>query len=235
MFRGDDAELDNLMWRALASARDLGHPRVGSEHLLLALTLSGSRVADVLAWHGGTGAAIKEAVCAAAPSGAGVTADSVLLAVLGIDLDRLLNIPGGASLDHPAVREPVFPLGLRKARRQCDGIRPPLGVDAQAVYEASLRLALARREHRHRCEHLALTLVTLDPGVQWVLNEISVDSQTLRADLAIEFPSPEQNPLVRAERQLGHRFRYQDIVRRYQRVTGRRPADSSALAGFIAG
>jgi hypothetical protein len=68
-----------------------------------------------------------------------------------------------------------------------------------------------------------------------VLNEISVDSQTLRADLAIEFPSPEQNPLVRAERQLGHRFRYQDIVRRYQRVTGRRPADSSALAGFIAG
>ena len=46
---------------------------------------------------------------------------------------------------------------------------PPLGLDAQAVYEASLRLALARREREHRPEHLALALVTLDPGAAWVL------------------------------------------------------------------
>ena len=235
MFHGDDADLDSIVRRALATARDLGHPHVGSEHLLLALTLSGSRVANVLALHGGTGAAVKEAVCAAAPSGAGATADRSLLAVLGVDLTGLLNFPGGTSLDHLAGREPVFPLGLGKARKQCARMRPPLGLDAQAVYEASLRLALARRERRHQSEHLALTLVALDPGVHWVLNHIGVDSETLRTDLAAEFPPPDRNPLVRVERKLGHRFRYRDIVRRYQRVTGRRPADSSALAGFIAG
>ena len=83
MFHGDDADLDSIVRRALATARDLGHPRVGSEHLLLALTLSGSRVANVLALHGGTGAAVKEAVCAAAPSGAGqqLTAPSWLFSV----------------------------------------------------------------------------------------------------------------------------------------------------------
>ena len=49
MFQGEHPELRRVLDRALALARDLGHPRVGSEHLLLALTTAGGAVAHVLA------------------------------------------------------------------------------------------------------------------------------------------------------------------------------------------
>ncbi|MHB1592838.1 MAG: hypothetical protein ACYCO9_00170 [Streptosporangiaceae bacterium] len=65
---------------------------------------------------------------------------------------------------------------------------PPLGTDAQASYQASLRLALARHEHQHRSEHLALTLVSIDPGVDWLLTHIGIDARELLADLAAVFP-----------------------------------------------
>lgn len=38
MFRGDTSDLRAVVGHAVAGARTLGHPRVGSEHLLLALT-----------------------------------------------------------------------------------------------------------------------------------------------------------------------------------------------------
>ena len=54
-------------------------------------------------------------------------------------------------------------------------MRPPLGLDAQAIWAASLRLALARRERRHRPDHLALALVTLDPAAAWILRQLVLD------------------------------------------------------------
>ena len=77
----------------------------------------------------------------------------------------------------------VFPLGAARARRRCARLRPPIGLDAQAVYAASLRLALARWERHHRPEHLALTLVALDPGAHWVLHAAGVDTAVLLGDL----------------------------------------------------
>lgn len=221
MFRGDAAGLDRVMWRAPRSARNLGHCRVVSEHVLFALVLDDSEVTDVLSEYGVTAAAIQEAACAAAPSGASAVADRRVLATIGVDPDCLLDTSGVATLDRPAGSEPVFALGANGARRRCAQIDPPMGVDVQATHEASLRLALARRERQHRSEHLALTLVTLDSGVDWALSYVGVDREALLADRAASFPPPKRNLPVRTMRWIGHRSRHRDLVWRYQHLTGR--------------
>ncbi|GAB2965814.1 Clp protease N-terminal domain-containing protein [Saccharothrix stipae] len=248
MFRGDHPDLDRTIGRALALARDLGHPRTGSEHLLAALATTSpadqSRtaapgddvpLADVLRRHGATPSAIRDAAHLAAPLGAGGAADRVVLAPLGVDLDRLLGRGGAPALDRPAGREPLLPFGAARARRRCARLDPPLGLDAQASYSASLRLALARREREHRPEHLALALTALDPGVAWVLKTAGVDRPALLADLAATFPPPRRNPLLTAERRLGHHVRLRDLVRRYQRTTGRAVTSVDALPTLIRG
>ncbi|MFE2751823.1 Clp protease N-terminal domain-containing protein [Actinosynnema sp. NPDC059335] len=236
MFRGDHPDLDRALGRAFALALDLRHPRTGSEHLLAALA-EGPRgtLADVLARHGATPAAIRDAARLAAPLGAGGAADRFVLAPLGVDLDRLLGDRGAPALDRPARREPLLPLGAAKARRRRAALTPPLGLDARASYAASLRLALARREREHRPEHLALALTALDPGVAWVLETAGVGRAALLADLASTYPPPRRNALLAAERRLGHRVRRRDLVRRYQRTTGRAVTSADALPALIRG
>lgn len=228
MFRGDHLELSQVIRQAIALARSLEHPRTGSEHLLLALA-AGSSVAAVLANRGAAEETIRQAVLLAAPAGAGAAADRAALAPLGIDLQRL----AGTVLDRPPVREPLLPLGMAEARRRCARQKPPLGLDAQAAYEASLRLALARREREHRPEHLAFVLVTLDPGTSWILDAAGIDQRALLADLAAAFPAPRRNPVLRAERRLGQRVRHRDLVRRYQHTTGRTVSAEDTVAALI--
>jgi Clp amino terminal domain, pathogenicity island component len=231
MFRGESPELRDVLRRALGCARDLGQPRAGSEHLLLALTLDG-RTADLLARLGATTARLRDAVAAAGPAGAGAAADRELLAVLGPGLDGLVS---AAPLDRPAGRVPFLPLGAGRSRRRCARMRPPLGLDAQAVWAVSLRLALARRDAQHRPEHLALALVTLDPGAAWILRRAEVSRPALAAGLAAAFPPPSGRLLLRADRRLGRRARARDLVRRYQRMTGRTVTDSPAITALISG
>jgi hypothetical protein len=219
MFGGDHPAVGQVFRRAAELAREFGHSRVGSEHLLLALTegpLSGL-------------AGIERAVHLAAPDGAGVAADREALTALGIDLGPL---PAQLA-DRPPVREPLLPLGVARVRRRCARAKPPIGLDVQAVYAASLRLALARRERQHRVEHLALTLVALDPGTDWVLRTAGADRRALLAHLASAFPPPRRNPLLRAERRAGCRARCRDIVRRYQHTTGRMAVTPSALSALV--
>ncbi|OHV28454.1 MULTISPECIES: Clp protease N-terminal domain-containing protein [Pseudofrankia] len=243
MFDGDHPDLGRSVGRAQALARGLGHDRVGSEHLLVALATGDGRdsdgshgtVAAALGRHGATAAAVWEALLAAAPGGAGMAADRDTLAVLGVDVDRLLRFAGARSLDRPPRREPLLPLGAAAARRRCAQLSPPLGLDAQAAYEASLRLALARRERAHRPEHLALALGVLDPGVAWVLDRAGVDRHALVTDLAASFPPPRRNPVLRSERRLGRQSRCRDLIRRYERTTGRTATAGDALAVLVAG
>ncbi|MEU4835970.1 Clp protease N-terminal domain-containing protein [Streptosporangium sp. NPDC023615] len=257
MFRGDHPELRRTLGLALRLARDLGHPRTGSEHLLLALTgggdtdlgdrvgvgvgdrtgygVGGVGVAAVLAAHGATWDTVGEAVREVAPAGAGAAADRDTLAALGVDLDRLLGASGTRALDRPPAREPLFPLGAAGARRRCARTNPPLGLDAQAACEASLRLALARREREHRPEHLALALVALDPGVARVLAATGTDAHALLTALATAFPPPRRSLPLRVERRLARRVRHRDIVRRYAHTTGRAVASGPALAALIDG
>ncbi|HEU5332270.1 MAG TPA: Clp protease N-terminal domain-containing protein [Actinocrinis sp.] len=235
MFHGDDPRLAAVVRRACSTARDLGRGRVGSEDLLLALARGGDRVAEILAGHGASAAAVRSAADTAAPQGAGAAADRALLATLGVDLDRLLPDPAGAPWDRLVGRAPLLPLGSSAARRRSARRNPPLGLDAQAAYEASLRLALARRERQHRPEHLALALVTLDPGVDWLLATLGTDRRVLAEELAAAFPAPARAHIQRAERRLGSRSRHRRLVRRYQHVTGRTAIDGAALAKLING
>ena len=124
---------------------------------------------------------------------------------------------------------------MAKARRRCAHLRPPLGLDAQAAYAASLRLALARCEREHRSEHLALTLVALDPGAAWVLTAAGVDAPALLANLADAFPPPRRNLLLRTERRISRPSRHHDLVRRYQHTTGRTVTYGGAVATLISG
>ena len=124
MFRGDDPDLSRTIGRAWVLARDLGHPRVGAEHLLLALAAGGDAVAELLGAHGATEDAIRAAARAAEPAGAGAAADREILATLGVDLDRMLGEAGTALLDRPPAREPLLPLGAAKARRRCARMNP---------------------------------------------------------------------------------------------------------------
>ena len=114
-------------------------------------------------------------------------------------------------------------------------MRPPIGLDAEATYAASLRLALARREREHRPEHLVLVLAALDPGARWVLGAAGVDARALLGDLAVAFPAPRRNLLLRTERRLGRRSRCHDLVRRYEHTTGRIAPTGSVIAAFING
>lgn len=235
MFRGDDVQLSGAVGQAIRSARDLGHPRVGSEHLVLALSLTGTAAGLVLARHGVTPEAVTPAVIAVAPSGSGAAADRDLMVSIGVDLDRLRDSVGGPLLDRPPRREPLFPLGVRAARRRCARVDPPIGTDFQAVYEASLKLALARQDREHRPEHLALMLVSLDPGANWVLDFLGVNRHDLLADLAATFPPPRRQALLRAKRRLALRSRHIQLVDRFQQLTGRTVVDAPAIASLIVG
>ncbi len=106
MFKGDHPAVGQAFRRAGEPAREFGRARVGSEHLLLALTGAPDRA------HRD-----RKAVRQAAPDGAGVAADHEALTVLGIDLGPL---PAGLA-DWPPAKWPLFPLGAGKARRRCAG------------------------------------------------------------------------------------------------------------------
>lgn len=223
MFRGDHAELTRVIGRARAAARELGHPRVGSEHVLLAIAGRGMLV-------GVDAAGVREKVRLAAPLGAGVAADREVLAALGGDLDGILERLGPGGIDRSTRRERRP--GAERARRRCAAMVPPLGLDVQAVYEASLRLALARRERWHRPEHLAMALVALDPGARWVLGD---EADAVLAGLARAYPPPRRNRVLRFERRLGRNRRGERLVRDYQRTSGRTPSSGQALGALIAG
>jgi hypothetical protein len=226
MFRGDHPELTRVMGQAEAAARGLGHPRVGSEHLLLALAGRGMLL-------GVTACGVREAAQLAAPLGAGVAADREALVPLGVDLDELLDRLGPEGVDRP-VRWERRP-GAERARRRCARMVPPLGLDVQAAYEASLRLALARRERWHRPEHLAMALVALDPGAGWVLRAVGAEAAAVLAELARAFPPPRRNRVLRVERRIGRRARGGRLVRDYQRTTGRTALSGRSVIALIAG
>lgn len=233
MFRGDHADLSRAVGQAFRLARETLSGRVGSEHLLLSLVSTGGQLSTVLTSAGLTPATVGDVVARCGPGGAGAAADRAALAVLGVDLDSLLGQSGPALLDQPPRREPLLPLGARQARRRCAVMDPPLGLDAQAAYEASLRLALARRERDHRPEHLALALVAVDPGIAWLLADLGVARAALLSALTAAYPPPHRNLILRADRRWGRHARSRDLVRRYERTTGR-TASTGALPAAVA-
>jgi len=227
MFHGDDPAVGRVLRRAGEVAARLGHPRVGSGHLLVSLAYPSSATAEVLERNGITAHALVAVVREAGPEGIGVRADQETLARLGV---TVASPTIAAAAERPVGREPLFPLGARQARdRALATMATPLGADVWGAYEASLRLTLARRERVHSPGHLLLTLTCLDPGVAWLLDELGVDRRVLLNDLASTLPAPHGRPRLRRRR---HR---REIVRRYQHRTGRPVVDGPALTSLIDG
>ena len=140
-----------------------------------------------------------------------------LLMVHGVDVARLRQV----------VRETGPDAGGRDARA-------PFSLEAKAAYEASLRLALARRERAHGPEHLTLTLISLDPDVDRALSAIGADHLVVWDALADAYPPPRRNSLLRLERGYWRRSRSRDLVHRYKRATGRMAVRPTMLTALIA-
>jgi hypothetical protein len=233
MFRGDDDRLRHVLMDSFAAARDLGQPRVGSEHLLLALSRDGGPVGEMLRRHHASADELRVALRAAAPLGAGAAADRDLLDVLAVDLDGLLDTCSVAPLDRPIGRQPFLPLQSRQERQRCAHLEPPLGLDALAGYEAGLRLAIARRERWYRPEHLGQVLISLDPGIAWVFAFIGVDRERLFQDLAARFPPPTPRGAAHARRRFTSRSGSRAVIRRYENLVGRKALDAEAIFDLI--
>lgn len=101
----------------------------------------------------------------------------------------------GPQIFDPARGRHLFPLGVRRAERRCAAIQHPIGHDAQALYEASLRYALARRDRQHDVHHLLLAMLEVDRGVAWMLDEQGVDRTLLRSAIEKAFPLRRASPV----------------------------------------
>jgi ATP-dependent Clp protease ATP-binding subunit ClpA len=158
-------------------ARRLHAPRIGTEHLLLALLAQeGSTSAAVLARHGLTHDSVAETI-----RGYGTSdLDAEALTTLGIDLDavrdRVEATFGPGALEGGPVRSP-------------DG-HIPFTPRARKVLELSLREAIAGRSKSIRDGHLALGLLREGEGLAMkALHDRGVDTTGLRRDLTAALAS----------------------------------------------
>ncbi|AXI76374.1 Clp protease N-terminal domain-containing protein [Peterkaempfera bronchialis] len=163
----DDAR--RVVMLAQQEARSLHHPRVGTEHLLIALLDEGSGpAARVLRGHGLDPADLRGRIADPADDGL----DPQALATLGIDLDQVRRATeesfGPGALD---------PRGHRTGRMG----RTPFTDRAKKTLELSLREAL-RLKHRHiGTGHLLLGLLREGSGrASRLLADTGTDPDALR-------------------------------------------------------
>ncbi|MBV1850829.1 Clp protease N-terminal domain-containing protein [Catellatospora tritici] len=167
---------------ARTEARQLGHPQIGTEHLLLALLRPESGTAyEILTTagldHATTTAAVTRLVGTIAPFGPG---DVAALEAIGIDLEavrtRLEETFGPGALD-PAPPKPKRGLFGRRTEPRTGRFGPR----AKVVLELALREAI-RLHHNHiGTEHLLLGIIREQQGLAAkVLTDAGVDLRELR-------------------------------------------------------
>ena len=169
--------------RAQAVARDMGHDRVGTEHLLLALIRDeASLAARVLR---GTGLEfdvlrddVERAISQAQILG---EADAAALREIGIDLDTV-RAKVEEAFGAGALREPEpEPRRWRVLRRRAPRIHTPFSPRARKVLELSLREALRLKHHYIGTEHILLGLIREGEGLAaLVLTRAGVNLGDLR-------------------------------------------------------
>jgi ATP-dependent Clp protease ATP-binding subunit ClpA len=176
MFERFTTEARQTVVGAQDEARRLHAPRIGTEHLLLALLAQeGSTSAAVLARHGLTHDSVAEMI-----RGYGSDLDAEALTTLGIDLDavreRVEEAFGPGALDGAPARSP-------------DG-HIPFTPRAKKVLELSLREAIAGKSRSIRDGHLALGLLREGEGLAMkALHDRGVDTRELRRDLTAALAS----------------------------------------------
>jgi ATP-dependent Clp protease ATP-binding subunit ClpA len=180
MFERFTSEARDLVARSQDEARQLHHPSLGPEHLLLSMAGGSGPGAQVLAAHGVTAAALRDRLSVLT----GDDLDEAALAALGIDLERVreateANLGPGA-------------LAPRKSRMPSGHI--PFSKAAKKVLELAVREAMRFPAHMLQDSgeissgHLLLGLLReADTGdrdalVARLLSERELDLSVLRTE-----------------------------------------------------
>jgi ATP-dependent Clp protease ATP-binding subunit ClpA len=167
-------------------ARRLGHGRVGSEHLLLAIASSTSHAADVLESFGATESSV-EALIRSERDG-DYARDREALASIGIDLDQVREAMeatfGPGALDDPGSGRRRRRWRRRARRTATPPGRSPFAPRAKKCLELSLREAIRLRQPAITPEHLALGILREGQGLGClILQRLDVSFDALRAAL----------------------------------------------------
>jgi ATP-dependent Clp protease ATP-binding subunit ClpA len=169
--------------RARQERRQLRHPHIGTEHLLLAMLSEDAGLAYAVLREAGVDAETVRAqvrrLVGTAPAGLG-EGDTAALRTIGIDLDAVLarieESFGPDALDPPPPAQPAR--GLLGRRRRLGGWLSPR---ARKVLELSLREALRLKHNYIGTEHILLGLVREGDGLAAkILTESGVDLADLR-------------------------------------------------------
>jgi ATP-dependent Clp protease ATP-binding subunit ClpA len=164
---------------AQVSARRLGHRRVGTDHLLLALLEGDGIAAQVLAGLGVTSAGVEREVLAEVGRGPLGSRDAEALGAIGIDLEEVrrrveASFGPGALHWHPDPR-------CRGERRRPGG-HIPFSPRAKKALELSLREALALKHKHIGTEHILLGVVREGEGLGMLaLTRLGAGPQLIRA------------------------------------------------------
>lgn len=166
-------------------SRELRHPYIGTEHLLLALLDDDGGAGTVLRGAGLTGPRVRDDIVRHVGSPDDRLAaldeeDAAALRAIGIDLDavraKVEDIFGPGSLQPPPA-----PAGRRRGGRARLGGHP-FSRRAKKVLELSLREAIALRHSFIGTEHLLLGLVREGDGLAArILVDNGIDLADLRA------------------------------------------------------
>ncbi|GII20640.1 hypothetical protein Pme01_02370 [Planosporangium mesophilum] len=183
MFERFTTEARQLVVLAQQEARELKHPSIGTEHLLLALLDSGSGGAHVILREAGL---TRERVVAdinrlvrpeSVPLGDG---DAAALEAIGIDLDAVREKveeifgPGALRPPQPEQRQGWL-------RRKVVGDHRPFSFRAKKVLELSLREAVVLKHRFIGPEHILLGLLREGSGLAAkILSEEGLDFTVLR-------------------------------------------------------
>ncbi|MFC5147014.1 Clp protease N-terminal domain-containing protein [Streptomyces aureoversilis] len=180
--------------QAQEEARTLGHPWIGSEHLLLGVLMQdGAPGVATLARFGITPERCRSAV---APAGALGTDDAEALRAFGIDLEAVRaqaeGTFGPGALDRtgpPEERRRRFlPFGRRRGEPGGQG-HIPFTPRAKKALERSLREALARKERHIGAEHVLLGILHPDDKVTGgVLRKLGTDAVAVRNGILADLP-----------------------------------------------
>lgn len=196
MFERFTADARSVVVDARAHAARLGHPTIGTEHLLLAVIDSAGPAGEALRRTGLDRASIETELIEARSRHRGLggadadaDADRKALAVLGIDLDAVVRSVesafGPGALDGAA---PVLPRRRFRAPRRPGRCRapvsPPFGPPAKRALEQSLREALRLRQREIGAAHVGLGILAARQGLGWqILARRGADLGRIRAAL----------------------------------------------------
>lgn len=180
MFERFTSEAREAIVRAQAEARQLGHERIGTEHLLLGLlSQTGSVTAAALSRYDVYHRTVLDAVRRLVPR-SDEDMDAAALHTIGIDLavvrDRVEATFGPGALDRGSARARAGHILFSARAKKC--------------LELSLREAIALRHKYIGDGHLLLGILREGQGLgALVLSEAGVDLDALRRDVIAALPA----------------------------------------------